>query len=169
MRTGLGAMAVTFYLVLTVSGANDVVAKSFDISLNAMTWGGRIGLIILPPLAYYLAHRVALGLQQHDREVLAHGVETGIIKRLPDGRFVEVHQPLGTDLEYTGWTVPKKMNRLGALGPALRGFFVPIEQPAPPPEQVTGPRPNGREETDREVEAGAGAGADSGGGDPDRR
>ena len=50
-----------------------------------------------------------------DREVLAHGVETGIIKRLPDGRFVEVHQPLADGhLEYSGTAVPKKMNKIGA-------------------------------------------------------
>ena len=72
-----------------------MVADKFDISLNAMTWAGRIGLLVLPPLAYYVAYRICLGLQQHDREVLAHGVETGIIRRLPDGRFIEVHQPLG--------------------------------------------------------------------------
>ncbi|MEH1011615.1 ubiquinol-cytochrome c reductase cytochrome b subunit [Micromonospora sp. CPCC 206060] len=139
-RTALGAMAVSFYVVLTLSGANDVIADKFRISLNAMTWAGRIGLLIVPPLAYYLTHRLCLGLQQHDREVLAHGVETGIIRRLPDGRFEEVHQPLskvdghdGHGLEYVGWVVPKKMNRLGALGPAIKGFFYPIEKPAEAP------------------------------------
>jgi len=152
MRTGLGAMAVTFYLVLLLSGGNDVIADKFDISLNAMTWIGRIGLLILPPLAYYIAHRTALGLQQHDREVLAHGIETGIIRRLPDGRFIEVHQPLaepGVHLEYQGWVVPKKMNRVGALKPSLRGFFTPVEEepedhevtPAERREEITaGPR-----------------------------
>src|SRR5690606_17596008 len=110
-----------------------VIADKFNISLNAMTWAGRIGLILLPPIAYAFTYRICLGLQQHDREVLAHGVETGIIRRLPDGGFVEVHQPLGEDLEYTGAPVPKKMNRLGALAPAIRGFFVPIEEPAAPP------------------------------------
>jgi ubiquinol-cytochrome c reductase cytochrome b subunit len=153
VRTGLGAMAITFFLVLTISGANDVVAHTFDISLNAMTWGGRIGLIILPPLAYLLARRICLGLQQHDREVLAHGVETGIITRLPDGRFVEVHQPLGKDLQYTGWAVPKKMNRLGALTPAVRGFFVPIERPGQPVEPAES-TPNGQSEPD-EAEPGS--------------
>jgi ubiquinol-cytochrome c reductase cytochrome b subunit len=150
-RTGFGVAALTFYVILTVSGANDVIAKTFDISLNATTWVGRIGVIVAPPLAYWITYRLCLGLQQHDRQVLAHGVETGIIRRMPDGRFVEVHQPLGpTDehghgtLPYTGATVPKKMNRLGALGPAIRGFFVPIEKPARPaaPEE---PTPNGHE------------------------
>jgi ubiquinol-cytochrome c reductase cytochrome b subunit len=139
-RTALGAMAVAFYLVLLLSGGNDVIADKFDISLNAMTWIGRIGLLILPPLAYYVTHRVCLGLQQHDREVLAHGVETGVIRRLPDGRFVEIHQPLAepdahghVQLEYSGWTVPKKMNRVGALRPTVRGFFRPVEE-EPEPE-----------------------------------
>ena len=94
-RSALGAMAIAFYMVLLISGANDVVAEKLDISLNAMTWIGRVGLLIAPPVAYYVTYRICLGLQQHDREVLAHGVETGIIRRLPDGRFMEVHQPLG--------------------------------------------------------------------------
>jgi ubiquinol-cytochrome c reductase cytochrome b subunit len=135
-RTALGAMAIAFYVVLVISGSNDVVAEKLDISLNAMTWIGRIGVLIAPPLAYYVAYRICLGLQQHDREVLAHGVETGIIRRLPDGRFIEVHQPLApadehghAALEYVGAPVPKKMNRLGAVAPAVKGFFRPIEKP----------------------------------------
>jgi ubiquinol-cytochrome c reductase cytochrome b subunit len=140
-RVGVGAMAFTFFIVATLSGGNDVIADKFHISLNAMTWAGRIGLVILPPLAYYISVRICLGLQQHDREVLAHGVETGIIKRAPDGRFFEVHQPLGPvddhghplPLDYAGWVVPKKMNRLGALAPAVKGFFYPIEKPAEAP------------------------------------
>jgi ubiquinol-cytochrome c reductase cytochrome b subunit len=145
-RTSLGAMAVSFYLVLTLSGANDVIADKFHISLNATTWAGRIGLLMVPPIAYWLTYRACLGLQQHDREVLAHGVETGIIKRLPDGRFVEIHQPLAApdehghaELDYAGWVVPKKMNRLGALVPTVKGFFFPIEEPAPPALPTTPP------------------------------
>jgi len=138
-RTALGAMAIGFYLVLVLSGANDVIAEKFHISLNATTWAGRIGILLVPPIAYYVTYRLCLGLQQHDREVLAHGVETGIIRRLPDGRFMEVHQPLApadahghAALEYAGAPIPKKMNRLGAIAPAVRGFFFPIEKPATP-------------------------------------
>ena len=40
-RTGIGAMAIAFYGVLMISGGNDVIATTFHISLNAMTWGGR--------------------------------------------------------------------------------------------------------------------------------
>jgi quinol---cytochrome-c reductase cytochrome b subunit len=137
VRTGLGCMAIAFYIVLFLSGGNDLIAKAFNISLNAMTWGGRIALLILPPVAYVVAYRVCLGLQRHDREVLEHGVETGIIKVLPTGEYIEVHQPLGpTDehghgvLSYSGTPVPKRMNELGAASPLkhIRGFFYPVKE-----------------------------------------
>ena len=137
VRTGLGCMVLTFYVVLLLSGANDIIAKSFSISLNAMTWGGRIALLMLPPIAYVVAYRVCLGLQRHDREVLEHGIETGVVKVLPSGEFIEVHQPLGpTDehghgqLRYAGTPVPKRMNQLGAANPikAIRGFLWPVKE-----------------------------------------
>jgi ubiquinol-cytochrome c reductase cytochrome b subunit len=138
VRTGLGAMAITFYAVLLLSGGNDLIAKAFDISLNAMTYGGRVALFVLPPLAYLVAYRICLGLQRHDREVLEHGIETGIIKLLPNGEFIEIHQPLGTvddhghgQLQYAGTPVPKKMNALGnPFGPRVRGFFFPVREKA---------------------------------------
>lgn len=85
VRTSLGCLALTFYPVLFVSGANDIIARAFDISLNAMTWGGRIVLLLAPPLAYAVAYRMCLGLHRHDRDVLEHGVETGLITVLPSG------------------------------------------------------------------------------------
>jgi ubiquinol-cytochrome c reductase cytochrome b subunit len=137
VRTSLGAMALTFYLWLMIAGGNDVIADKFDISLNAMTWIGRIGVIVLPPIVYVLTYRICLGLQQHDREVLEHGIETGVIRRLPSGEFIEVHQPLGPvddhghgQLAYGGAPVPKRMNQVGGARRAIRGFFKPIEEPS---------------------------------------
>ncbi|WIY06907.1 cytochrome bc complex cytochrome b subunit [Amycolatopsis mongoliensis] len=131
VRTALGAMALGFFMVIELSGFNDIIADQFDISLNATTWAGRIGVLIVPPIAYYLTYRLCLGLQRADREVLEHGVETGIIKRLPHGEFIEIHQPLGgvdshghaIPLEYQGASVPKKMNKLGSAGQAVPGTF----------------------------------------------
>ena len=94
VRTSLGAMALTFYLTLFVAGASDSISRTFDISGNAMIWGGRIALLILPPIAYALTFRICLDLQFHDRDVLDHGAETGIIHRLPSGAFIEVRRPL---------------------------------------------------------------------------
>lgn len=56
---------------------------------------GRIGLLVRPPLVHVVTYRICLGLQCSDREVLEHGLETGMIKRFPHGEFIEVHQPLG--------------------------------------------------------------------------
>ena len=130
-------MGLTFYLWLMIAGGNDVIADKFDISLNAMTWVGRIGVIILPPIVYAVTYRICLGLEQHDREVLEHGIETGVIRRLPSGEFIEVHQPLGPvdehghgELAYGGAPVPKKMNLIGGARRAIRGFFKPIEEPS---------------------------------------
>ena len=137
VRTSLGMMALTFYGVLMLSGGNDVFADKFDVSLNAMTWFGRLGVIVLPPLVYVITYRICLGLQMHDREVLEHGIETGVIRRLPHGEFIEVHQPLGPvdehghgTLAYGGAPVPKKMNQIGGARRAIRGFFTPIEEPS---------------------------------------
>jgi ubiquinol-cytochrome c reductase cytochrome b subunit len=141
VRTSLGMMAITYFMVSLLSAANDVLADKFNISLNATTWMGRIGLLVLPPLAYYITYRICLGLQRSDREVLEHGVETGIIKRLPHGEFIEVHQPLGPvddhghpiPLEYQGAAVPKKMNKLGSAGAPVQGSWL---TPDPPEETL---------------------------------
>ena len=141
VRTSIGMMALAFFAVLMASGMNDVIAYELNISLNAMTWMGRIGLLLAPPIAYYITYRVCLGLQRSDREVLEHGVETGIIKRLPHGEFIEVHQPLGPvdehghpeELPYQGAPVPKKMNKLGAAGSPVAGSLLkpdPAEETA---------------------------------------
>src|ERR1700759_4524846 len=132
VRTGIGAMAIAFYLVLTLGAMNDIIALKFHISLNATTWVGRIGMVVLPPIVYFITYRWCVGLQRSDRAVLEHGVETGIIKRLPHGAYIELHQPLGPGdepghpipLEYQGSPVPVKMNKLGSGGSPGSGSFL---------------------------------------------
>src|SRR3954468_4071669 len=171
VRTSIGAMGLAFYLWLMLAGGNDVIADKFDISLNAMTWIGRIGVVVLPPLAYVITYRICLGLQMHDREVLEHGIETGVIRRLPSGEFIEVHQPLGPvdahghgELAYGGAPVPKRMNHVGGGRRALRGFFSPIEEPSQVElEQQREGRGLAAAESDRELTP---PGRPSGGGRP---
>ena len=135
-RTAIGVMAIVFYVLLTVSGGNDLFAHYFDISLNAMTWVGRIGLVLAPPIAYFVTYRLCISLQRSDRDVLEHGIETGTIRQLPSGEFIEVHQPLGPidehghpiPLEYQGAPVPKTMNELGFAGQPGPGIFKPDPQ-----------------------------------------
>ncbi|MFP5020598.1 cytochrome bc1 complex cytochrome b subunit [Pseudonocardia phyllosphaerae] len=132
VRTALGAMGITFYLWLVICGFNDWISFFFHISLNATTWAGRLGLLILPPIMYWVTYRWCLGLQKSDRAVLEHGIETGVIRRLPHGEFIEVHQPLGgvdshghaIPLEYQGASVPKRMNQLGSAGEPVPGSLL---------------------------------------------
>src|SRR6478672_13072953 len=139
VRTAIGAMAIAFYMVLTLAAMNDVIALKFHISLNATTWIGRIGMVVLPAIVYYIAYRWCVGLQRSHRAVLEHGIETGIIKRLPHGAYIELHQPLGPvdghghpiPLEYQGAAVPKRMNKLGSAGKPGSGSLVtadPVEE-----------------------------------------
>jgi quinol---cytochrome-c reductase cytochrome b subunit len=138
VRTAIGAMAITFYMVLTLSAMNDIIAFKFHISLNATTWIFRISAVVLPPFVYFIAYRWAIGLQRSDRAVLEHGVETGIIKRLPHGAYIELHQPLGPvdehghpiPLEYQGAAVPKRMNKLGSAGSPGIGSFLTADPAA---------------------------------------
>jgi ubiquinol-cytochrome c reductase cytochrome b subunit len=97
VRTALGVMSLTFYLLLVVAGANDIFANTFHWSLQATTWVLRVLLIALPPIAFKLTKRFCLGLQHHDEALLHHGVETGIIRRSPTGEYFEVDEPLPAD------------------------------------------------------------------------
>ena len=135
VRTALGVAFITFYLVNLINGANDLFAFKLDISLNVMTWLGRVLSIIGPVIAYVVTYRLCLGLQHSDRAVLEHGIETGVLKRLPHGEFIEIHQPLGPvdshghpiPLAYQGAPVPKRMNQLGTAGVAMPGLIRPVD------------------------------------------
>src|SRR4029079_2613698 len=90
------------------------------------------GMLVLPAIVYYLTYRWCIGLQRSDRAVLEHGIETGIIKRLPHGAYIELHSPLGPvdehghpiPMEYQGAAIPKRMNKLGLAGAPGTGSFL---------------------------------------------
>ncbi|MFC0626448.1 cytochrome bc1 complex cytochrome b subunit [Kribbella deserti] len=95
-RTGIGAAIITFYGVLWLNSGNDLIATHFNSSINAITWVCRIGVFLGPALAFWITRRIAISLQRADRERVLHGLETGVIQRLPDGRYVEKHAPIST-------------------------------------------------------------------------
>ena len=51
-------------------------------------------LVIGPFIAYFITKRACLALQRKDRELVVHGRETGRVVRLPNGEYIEVHEPL---------------------------------------------------------------------------
>ena len=50
-----------------------------------ITWFMRFAVFIGPVIAFIIARRWAISLQRHDRDLLLHGYETGVIVRSPDG------------------------------------------------------------------------------------
>ncbi|MEV7011092.1 ubiquinol-cytochrome c reductase cytochrome b subunit [Streptosporangium sp. NPDC051022] len=97
-RTSIGISAITFYGVLWLLGANDEISSFFHVSLNWTTYVGRALVFIGPLVAYIITYRMCLGLQRSDAAVIGHGVESGVIKRLPHGEYIEVHVPPNEDI-----------------------------------------------------------------------
>ena len=125
VRTAIGAMAIAFYIVLTLAcderhhrAEVPHLAERDDVDRPHRHGGAAARSSTSSPTGG------ASALQRSDRAVLEHGIETGIIKRLPHGAYVELHQPLGPvddhghpiPLEYQGAALPKRMNKLGSGG-----------------------------------------------------
>ena len=153
VRTGFGMMAITFYCLLWVGGANDIIAISFDLSINAITWTLRVLLIVLPPIVFVITKRWCLGLQRRDREKLLHGYESGRVLRLPHGEFIEVHQPLPekdlavitSKTDHEVLPAPQRTDAAGVRNKAYRrenlrhklsSFFYADNIPLPSPAQI---------------------------------
>ncbi|WP_182897306.1 ubiquinol-cytochrome c reductase cytochrome b subunit [Microbispora sp. H10830] len=97
-RTAIGISGMTFYGILWLLGANDELSANFHLDLYTTTWFGRIAIFVGPAIAYWVTYRMCIGLQRKDAEVLSHGVESGVIKRLPNGQYIEVHTPPAEDI-----------------------------------------------------------------------
>jgi ubiquinol-cytochrome c reductase cytochrome b subunit len=67
LRTALGVSTMTFYTVLFFAGASDVLAITFDLSVNRVFLILRVLLFGLPPLSGWLAFRLCKELQVWDR------------------------------------------------------------------------------------------------------
>jgi len=97
IRTATGVAAIVFYGVLWAEGANDVIADKLQIPLYTVTWIARVLTFVGPAVAFVATRRICLGLQRKDKELLEHGLETGIIRQMPNGEFIEVHRPVSEE------------------------------------------------------------------------
>ncbi len=102
VRTGLGVMALTTYLILFFASGNDIMAIKLHLSINDLTRLFQVGFFIFPPLAFWVTKRICMSLQRHDRDKVLHGRESGTIIRTADGHFFEKHDPLD---EFERWTL----------------------------------------------------------------
>ncbi len=93
-RTAFGMAGITIYGILWLEGANDIIADHLQIPLYLTTEIARWAIFIGPVIVFWATRRICFGLQRRDASMLTHGVETGIIRQLPNGAFVELERPL---------------------------------------------------------------------------
>ena len=131
-----------------ISGGNDVIATTFHISLNAMTMGGRIAAIIVPPIAFYMTKRICSRSRPRIASSWSTASRPGIIRQLPNGEFVEVTRPLPpvripdmVPIENEHHTTDEAPNGgrhvVRRAGEALGRVFVSHEE-QPDPEKLSG-------------------------------
>jgi ubiquinol-cytochrome c reductase cytochrome b subunit len=92
VRTGIGVAAMVFYGALWGAASSDVIATQLAVGLESTIHFFQAAVLLGPVIAFGLTRRIAIGLQRKDRDLLAHGFETGRIVRLPGGEYVEVHE-----------------------------------------------------------------------------
>ena len=71
VRTALGVATLSFYLVLFVGAAADVIASTFDVSVNRVLITLRVTVFVVPVLAAWATYRLCKELSARD------GLETG--------------------------------------------------------------------------------------------
>jgi quinol---cytochrome-c reductase cytochrome b subunit len=88
VRTGIGVAGIVFVALLTLAGGNDVLALVFNVPIEAITWFFRVAVLVAPPLAGYLAYRMALELGRGRLHPFRRkrGV---VLRRNPSGGFDE--------------------------------------------------------------------------------
>src|ERR1700689_1891993 len=96
-RTAIGIGVITCYGILWAEGANDIIADHLDIPLYLTTRIAQVAIFVGPVIAYILTKRICLGLQRKDNHLIEHGIETGIIRQLPGGEFIEETRPVDED------------------------------------------------------------------------
>jgi ubiquinol-cytochrome c reductase cytochrome b subunit len=100
-RTAVMVSLMTFYGLMWAAGGNDIIAITFDLSINQITYFMRAAVFIGPLIAFWITRRWCISLQRHDNDKLLHGYETGIIMRSPEGGYTERHLPINESRAYT--------------------------------------------------------------------
>jgi quinol---cytochrome-c reductase cytochrome b subunit len=79
VRTALGMATVSFYTVLFLGGAADVLAATFGLSVNAILWTFRFLCLLAPPLVGWMTYRLCKELSARDGVPTASTVTVGQI------------------------------------------------------------------------------------------
>jgi ubiquinol-cytochrome c reductase cytochrome b subunit len=66
VRTALGAATISFYTILFLGGASDVLAVTFGLSVNAVLWSFRFLVLLVPPVVGWAVDRLCRELSARD-------------------------------------------------------------------------------------------------------
>jgi ubiquinol-cytochrome c reductase cytochrome b subunit len=81
VRTALGVATLSFYTLCFLGAGADVLAQTFGLSVNAVLWSFRIGLLVLPPIAGWTTYRLCKELAARDGVPVASQVRMRDIPR----------------------------------------------------------------------------------------
>lgn len=90
-RTALGVAGIAFYGTLWAAGATDIVATQLHVAFELQVYVLRAALIVGPVVAFLATRWICWGLLDRERDVRAHGRESGIIVRSASGGYSERH------------------------------------------------------------------------------
>jgi ubiquinol-cytochrome c reductase cytochrome b subunit len=176
-RTALGAAMVSFYIVLMIGGGNDIIAYNFHLSINSMIRTLQVLVFVVPVVTFMVTKRIALGLQRRDRDLLLHGRESGRILRMPNGEFLEIHEPVDDESRAVlvskhdpePLPAPEPSDEQGVRNPRARagrlrsrwsGFFYKDNIPVPSQSELADAEHHVQHELERAVETGSTAAAE---------
>jgi ubiquinol-cytochrome c reductase cytochrome b subunit len=92
MRTATGMAAISFFVVVTLAGANDVVSILLDIPIESLTAVLRILVFVVPVVVWVLTYRMAWARKRGGRPEAGH--PRGIrLRRTATGGFEERDEP----------------------------------------------------------------------------
>src|SRR3954464_1818733 len=66
VRTAMGVATLSFYVICFFGAASDVLSSTFGLSVNAVLWTFRIGLVVVPPIAATVTYRLCRELSARD-------------------------------------------------------------------------------------------------------
>lgn len=124
-RTAFLAAMISVYGLLWAAGGNDILATTFHLNLNQITYFMRGAIFVVPVIVFLLTKRWCISLQRSDNDKLLHGYETGIIMRSPEGGYTERHLPIDSDRAFTLTARERDEVYVGASGTDANGVNAP--------------------------------------------
>jgi ubiquinol-cytochrome c reductase cytochrome b subunit len=117
-RTAIGAASITAVTILFIGGAQDIVARTFQISVGHVTTILQISFLVLPPIAFVVTRLVCLAVR--DRPGPARTERRVPVERSESGGYAVPYDDPEVDWMLEGGAAPGHFDEITAPG-AVRG------------------------------------------------